>query len=245
MEHLNLTQKEKGTTYEPLTVAEGLWGQTTLANDRAELIKKSYLLLSLSVALAIVGGSVGASSAAMVNLFSGWIGWILAMVVLNAAPRVALAARHDPVLGVTALAADGFVSGLVLAPMLHLASVIAPDLVPTALILTGVVFCAVTGYVMTTQKTFSAPCGLMTGIFFSIIGVIVLNSFLHLGILGMLVAGAIGVLGVLILVHATSEVLNNPEVDSPIPGALMLFAGIFNVFVSALDILLRAAGGDE
>lgn len=245
MELQHFSQKNKLTRYEPVTVADGLWGQTALDTDRAELIKKSYLLLGLSVASAIVGGYVGAQSTWMVELFSGWIGWIIAMVVLNVAPRIALAARHEPVLGVTALVADGFVSGLVLAPMLHFANVIAPDLVPTALILTAVVFGAVTAYVMTTQKTFSAPRGLMTGIFFSIIGVLVLNSFLHLGVLGMLIAGAIGIFGVLILVYATSDVLNNPEAGSPIPGALMLFAGLFNVFVAVLDILLRLAASDE
>jgi len=40
-------------------------------------------------------------------------------------------------------------------------------------------------------------------------------------------------------VYATSDVLNNPNADSPIPGALFLFAGLFNVFVAILNILLR------
>jgi FtsH-binding integral membrane protein len=40
-------------------------------------------------------------------------------------------------------------------------------------------------------------------------------------------------------VYATSEVLHNPDADSPIPGALILFAGLFNVFVAILNILLR------
>ena len=86
----------------------------------------------------------------------------------------------------------------------------------------------------------------MTGIFFSIVGVIVLNGLLQFGLLGTLIVGAIGVFGVLNLVHTTSDVLHNPEADSPIPGALMLFAGLFNIFVAALEILLRmAATGEE
>ena len=76
----------------------------------------------------------------MVELFSGWMGWILAMVVLNVVPRIAIAVRHNPVLGVTALVGDGFVAGLVLAPVLHLASVISPDIVQSAMILTATVF---------------------------------------------------------------------------------------------------------
>ena len=230
---------------ETLTVGDKLWGQTTLEGNRGELIKKTYLLLGLSVISSLVGGVIGANSPTLVHLFSGWLGWILALVLLNGIPQIALSVRDNPVLGLAALVADGFVSGLVLAPILQLASVVAPDLVPTALILTAVVFVGVAGYVMTVRKTFSAPRGLMIGIFFSTIGVMILNTFLHLGILGMLIAGAIGVFGVLILVHATSEALHSPEADSPIAGALMLFAGLFNVFVAALDILLRLEQSDE
>jgi transposase len=38
---------------------------------------------------------------------------------------------------------------------------------------------------------------------------------------------------------ATSAVLRSSYVDSPIPGALMLFAGVSNIFVATLNILLR------
>ena len=222
-----------------LTVGDKLWGQTALEGNRAEVIKKTYLLLALAVTAGVAGGVVGANSAAMVELFSGWMGWILAMVVLNVVPRIAMALRHNPLLGVTALVVFGFVAGLVLAPVLHLASVSSPDIVQGAMILTVTVFCAVTFYVMTTQKTFSAPRALMTGIFLSIIGVLILNGFLQIGLLGMLLAAAIGIFGVFILVYATSDVLNNPELESPIPGAVMLFAGLFHVFVGVINLLRR------
>jgi len=111
--------------------------------------------------------------------------------------------------------------------------------------ITALVFAAVTAYVMTTKRTFSAPKGLGFGIFVSIVAAIILNSYLNIGILGVLISGAIGIFGVCILVFATSDVLNNPEADSPIPGALMLFAGLFNIFVAALNILLAFTGGDD
>ena len=237
---------ERGTGHygaQQLTVGDKLMGQTVLEGNRAEVIKQTYLLLGLGVAFAIGGGMVGAGTQAIVDLFSGWIGWILAMVVLNVAPRIAIAARHNPVLGVTALVADGFVSGLVLAPILAFASVKDPGAIQGAFFITAVAFCGVTAYVMSARKVFSAPRGLMTGIFFSVIGVMVLNAFLDITFLGLLISGAIGVFGVFILVYATSEVLHNPEATSPIPGAVMLFAGLFNIFVAALNILLRLTGG--
>ena len=106
--------------------------------------------------------------------------------------------------------------------------------------MTAIVFLSITAFVMFSKRTFSAPRGLMLGIFISITAAILLNAFLNIGFLGMLIAAGIGIMGVCILVYATSDVLNNPEADSPIPGALILFAGLFNVFVSILNLLLRS-----
>ncbi len=222
-----------------MTAMENLFGTTELTSVRADAIKKTYMLLALSVGGALCGGYLGAQSDALANLFTGWLGWILAMVLLNAIPRVAIAARHNPVLGVTALLADGFVSGLVLAPILRLASYYAPGTIQIAMLMTLVVFGSVTLFVMASGRTFSAPRGLMLGIGISIVAAIVLNGFLNIGALGMLIAVGIGVFGVCILVYATSAVLHSADADSPIPGALMLFAGLFNVFVAILNILLR------
>jgi FtsH-binding integral membrane protein len=202
-----------------MNAIDNLFASTPLTATRADTIRKTYMLLGLAVAGALCGGYLGAQSDALADLFTGWIGWILAMLLLNLIPRVAMAARHNPVLGVTALLVDGFVSGVVLAPILRLASRYSPGTTGVAMLMT--------------------PRGLMLGIAVSIVAAMVLNAFLNIGVLGMLIAAGIGILGVCILVYATSEVLHNPQADSPIPGALMLFAGLFNVFVAILNILLR------
>ena len=116
-------------------------------------------------------------------------------------------------------------------------------LIVAALGITAFVFIGVTLYVMSARREFSAPRGLMTGIFFSVIGGVILNSFLNIGFLGILISVGIGALGVFTIVYSTSAVLRSPDADSPIPGALMLFAGVFNVFVATLNILLRLLGG--
>jgi modulator of FtsH protease len=226
------------------SVSHRLLGETRLAEGRAAVLKQTYTLLGLAVFAAMVGGYVGATSELAVRLFSTFIGWIVAMVLLNVVPRIALAARGNPTLGVAALVVDGFLSGLVLAPILYVASVVSPDIVPAALMVTGAVFGAVTLYVFTTRARFSAPRGLMAGAFVAIVAAIVLNSFLHIGIIGIFISAAIGIVGVLTLVYATSGILHDPAADSPIPGALMLFAGLFNVFVAALNILLRLSSRD-
>ena len=91
---------------------DNLTGTTTLTAQRAAVIKQTYLLFSLSVFSALAGGYIGATSETLARFFSGWLGWIAAILLLNAVPRIAIAVRHNPTLGVTALVADGFLSGL-------------------------------------------------------------------------------------------------------------------------------------
>lgn len=227
------------------TVWDKLSGTTNLSGRTAAIAKQTYLLFGLAVFSALAGGYIGATSETLARFFSGWMGWIAALLLLNLVPRVAIAVRHNHQLGVAALVADGFVSGIALSPLLFVARMIAPNLILVALGVTAAVFVGVTFYVMTAGRSFSAPRGLMTGLFFALIGTMVLNSFLHIGFVGILIGLGIGALGVFTLVYSTSAVLRSPDVDSPIPGALMLFAGVFNVFVAALNILLRVLNGSR
>jgi modulator of FtsH protease len=229
--------------YRPASPWDNLSGTITLTAERSSVIKQTYVLFGLSVVSALAGGYVGATSETMARLFSGMLGWILAIILLNAVPRIAIAVRHNPVLGVSALVADGFVSGLAISPLLYVAARVQPSLILAALGITGIVFLGVTAYVMTSGRTFSAPRGLMAGLFFAIVGAVLLNSFLNIGMLGILISFGVGAFGVFVLVFSTSSVLKTPDADSPSPGSLMLFAGVFNVFVAALNILLRVLGG--
>ncbi len=228
---------------QPASAWDKLTSSTALTAQSASVIKQTYILFGLSVFCALAGGYIGATSETLARFFSGWLGWIAAILLLNVVPYIAMAARHNPVLGVSALAGDGFLAGIAMSPLLWVARTVAPVLILVALAITAFVFIGVTVYVMASGRTFSAPRGLMTGLFFSVIGAMVLNGFLHIGVIGVLIAIAIGAIGVFTLVYSTSTVLRSPMADSPIPGALMLFAGVFNVFVATLSILLRLLNG--
>lgn len=221
---------------------DNLFGTTPLEGTQAALIKKTYALLTVSLVTAVGGGYIGATSLPLVQFFASPIGWLMAMIMINAVPRIALwASTKNPTLAMLALAADGFLSGIALAPLLWLATYMAPDghLIPAALGVTGAVFVSVTGYMLTTKQVFSAPRGLMTGMFFALIAAMGLNMFLGLSALATVISIGIGIFGVLMLVYATSTVLKDPEYDNPIQGALMLFAALFNIFVSALRLMMR------
>ena len=222
---------------------EKLSGTTPLTAAQASVIKQTYFLLGVSVVCAMAGGYIGATSEFVLGFMTSRIGWILALVLLNVVPWIAMACRHNAVLGVSALVADGFLAGLVISPLLALAATVAPELILAALMITGAVFLAITAYVFVSKREFSAPKGLMIGLFVSVSAAIVLNMFMNIGWLGILISAGIGIMGVFGLVFSTSGVLRTPDADSPIPGALALFAGLFNVFVATLNILLRILGG--
>lgn len=215
---------------------------TPLSERRAGVIKQTYLFLGLALFSAMAGGYIGATSETMIRLFSNWMGWIAALVLLNVVPYIAIAARHNPVLGVSALVFDGFLSGLAMSPLLFVASRVSPWLIVASLAITASVFVGVTGFVMVSKRSFSAPRALMTGLFFAVLGAMLLNGWLQLGWLGMAISIGVGAIGVFALVSSTSGVLNSPDADSPIPGALALFAGVFNIFIAVLNILLRLTG---
>jgi modulator of FtsH protease len=226
-----------------MTFTEKLSTNLTLSPTQASVVKQTYGLFGVAVFCALLGGYVGGTSETMARFFSGWLGWIIAIVGLNAIPYIAMACRHNPLLGTGALVFDGFLSGLVLSPLLWVASQVNSALIVAALGITGIVFLAVTAFIFLSGQRYSAPRGMMIGMFFAIMGAVVLNSFLNIGLLGILISAGIGIMGVVALVTSTSEVLASPDADSPIPGALALFAGVFNIFVAALNILLRLAGG--
>jgi modulator of FtsH protease len=227
------------------SVFDRMSATTVLTASQAAVIKQTYALFGIAVIAAILGGYVGATTQAIVQFFSSWMGWIVAMIGLNAVPRIAMSARGNPALGTAALVFDGFFAGICLAPLLWFASLKAPVMILAALGITVVVFLAITGYVFMSGRTFSAPRGLMIGLFFSIIGAMILNSFLQIGFVGILIAAGIGAIGVIALVTSTSAILQSGDADSAIPGALALFAGVFNVFVATLNILLRLFGGGD
>jgi modulator of FtsH protease len=227
------------------SVFDRLSATTVLTESQAAVIKQTYALFGIAVIAAMVGGYIGATTEMIVRFFSSWVGWIVAMIGLNFVPRIAMSARGNSALGTAALVFDGFFAGICLAPILWFASIKAPVMIVAALGITAIVFVGITAYVFFSGRTFSAPRGLMVGLFFSIIGAMILNSFLQIGVLGILIAAGIGAVGVIALISSTSAILQSGDADSAIPGALALFAGVFNVFVATLNILLRLFGGDR
>src|SRR3954466_6942427 len=129
------------------SVWDKLSGTTYLTGRTAAVVKQTYLLFGLAVFSALAGGYIGAPSETLARFFSGWLGWIAALLLLNIVPRIAISVRHNHQLGVAALVADGFVSGIALSPLLWVARIVAPEMIFVALGITGFVFVGVTFHI--------------------------------------------------------------------------------------------------
>src|SRR3954452_381991 len=112
----------------PTSVWDKLSGTTAISGTNIAVIKQTYLLFGLAVFSAIAGGYIGATSETLARFFSGWIGWIAALLLLNLVPRIAISVRHNHQLGVAALVGEGLIYGIAPTKLLWVARMIAPQL---------------------------------------------------------------------------------------------------------------------
>lgn len=241
------TPLEDQRTVHPYTVTGG----ATIPNRQEELRRQNmlhttYLYLSVAVLGCMGGAWWGAHSEGFLSfMFSSNFIWIGALLILNMVPIVALkVAENAPRWAVPALLLDGFVSGLVLAPLVYIGLALSGqnedggNLVSTACIVTGAMFAAVTAYVHINKTKFKASGAVMWGLFGFAMVAVPANMFLQSSILSLVISGAIGILGLYQLAVATSQIVTNPQFNSPARGALYLFAGVFNLFQAVLSILI-------
>ena len=118
-----------------------------------------------------------------------------------------------------------------------------PQLVATALGGTGLIFFALSGYVLTTRKDFSYLGGfLFVGVMVAFLAMIASMLFqipaLSLGISALFVLISSG-----LILFQTSEIINGGETNY-ISATVSLFVSIYNLFLSLLN-LLGAFSGKE
>jgi len=219
-------------------------GSDDLALERrTATLTATYALLFVSVIGAVTGAAVGMRIPTIREFFATMIGWVVALILLNVLPHAAMAMVTRPRGGVLVLALDGFISGVVISPLVYVAAGISPMLLFLATGVTAAVFLSVTAFVAIMPKKFSAPRAFVVGAFLSIAAGVVINHYLQLGVLGIVISAVIAVFGVIVLVSNTARVLRDPVNTGAIPGALLLFAGIFNVFLGVLNIAVRLLSG--
>ena len=72
-------------------ISQGLFGSLELDSAHSSAIKKTRMLLSMSVLSALIRGSIVSNSLAMIQFSGSGIGWTVAMMLLNGIPYVVMA----------------------------------------------------------------------------------------------------------------------------------------------------------
>ena len=208
-----------------------------LATNR--VLKNTYMLLAATLAFSAVTAMVSMVLAVPVWTYmaSLIVSMILGIFVL---PRTAnSAAGIGVIFGITGLM--GFGLGAIL--QLYLSMPNGPQTIATAFGGTGVIFLALSGYVLTSKRDFSFMGGFLFAGMIAVLVAIVASMFFELPALSLAVSGAIILLMSGFILFDTSRIINGGETNY-IMATYGIFLSIFNIFISLLQIL-GVMGGDD
>ncbi|MBL4762318.1 MAG: Bax inhibitor-1 family protein [Gammaproteobacteria bacterium] len=209
--------------------------ESVLATNK--VIRNTYTLLSMTLIfsgiMAYIGVVTGLSHgmALVANIAAIAALWFVL-------PRTANSASGIPVIfAITGL------FGLGLGPIIAYYLAVNPSIVMTALGGTGVIFLALSGYALTTQKDFSFMGGFLMVGMFVVIGASLLNIFMGIPALSLAVSAAVVMIMSGMILYQTSAIINGGETNY-IMATASLFLSLLNLF-TALMHLLGVLGSDD
>lgn len=155
------------------------------------------------------------------------------------------ATRNSSMGLISVFAFTGFL-GLTLGPILNLYIANFSNggqIVATALGGTGIIFFALSGYALTTQKDFSYLSGfLFVGIMVALLAMIA-NFFLGLPALQLVISSVFILISSGLILWQTSQIIHGGETNY-ISATVTLFVSLYNIFLSLLQILGSLSGRD-
>ncbi|WP_367605573.1 Bax inhibitor-1/YccA family protein [Legionella sp. W05-934-2] len=204
-----------------------------------KVLKNTYLLLGATFCFSALMAFVAmASNMPPMNPLLMIVGVYGLMFLTHATQRSAMGI-------VSVFAFTGFL-GLTIGPILNLYIANFSNggqIVATALGGTGIIFFALSGYALTTQKDFSYLSGfLFVGIMVAILAMIA-NFFLGLPALQLVISSVFMLISSGLILWQTSEIIHGGETNY-IAATVTLFVSLYNIFVSLLQILGSLSGRD-
>lgn len=204
-----------------------------------KVLRNTYLLLSMTFMFsAFMAYLAYASGARPMNPLL-MIGGIYGLMFLTQALR-------NSAWGLLSVFAFTGFMGYTLGPILsmfmtHFSN--GPQLIATALGGTGVIFFALSAYVLTTRKDFSFLGGfLFVAVMVALLAMIA-TIFFQIPALQLIISAAFVLISSGLILFQTSEVVHNGETNY-ISATVGLFVSIYNLFVSLLNLLGAFSGRD-
>jgi len=237
------------------------WGAASIsrAASRSSFLKRVYGLFTASIIFSAIGAMVAlnagvASSQAIIQIggqsvtvppLVAYFGqhYIIAALVMLGSVFGASMVRHVKGLNVLALFGMATVIGVIIAPTLFYATLVAglgktlsAAPVRDAFILSALGFGGLTGYALTTTKDFSFLGGALTMGIFVVIGASLLNLFVGSSVFSLAISSVAVLLFGAFVLYDTSRLLHSDE-DDAVGGAIQLYLDFLNIFLSLVRIL--------
>jgi len=151
--------------------------------------------------------------------------------------------RNSPWGLVSTFALTGFM-GMTLGPILnYYVSSGAGSVVASALSMTALVFCGLSGYVLTTRKDMSFLSGFIMAGFFVLIAAMLASFFFNISGLSLAISAGFVLFSSAAILYQTSEIIHGGE-RNYIMATISLYVSVYNLFVSLLH-LIGAFSGDD
>lgn len=216
----------------------------TSTDERAEFIRKTYMHLAIAILAFIVLEYILLQQSwvegLVFTMLSGW-NWLIVLGLFMVVSWIADKWARSSVSKSTqyiGLFLYVIAESVIFLPLLFIAAnYSSPDIIPTAGLITGLLFIGLTFMAVTTRKDFSFLGGILKIGFFVAFGVII-ASFIFGYSLGLIFSSIMVVLASGSILYTTSKILREYNTNQYIAASLSLFASVALLFWYILRILL-------
>ena len=229
-----------------MNVAQGVLAAEAPAAERVDFIKKTYLHLGGAVLLfvllewALIRSPL--AKPMIETMLGSRLSWLLVLGAFMGASYIAQSWARNSTSQAMQYAGLGLyvvAETVIFLPLLYIAAYVVkdPNLIPTAGLITGVVFVGLTAAVFLTGSDFSWMRQALTMAGFAALGVIVASLIFGFS-LGLLFSAAMVILASGYILYYTSNVMHHYPIGSHVAAALALFAAVALLFWYVLRILM-------
>lgn len=202
------------------------------------VLRNTYFLLSLTLFFSALMTFVAVKINAQPN-------WLIAIIGIFGLMFLTMKLRNS-IWGLVSIFAFTGVVGFCMGPLIGMilkSYTNGANIVMTALGGTGVIFFALSAYVLTTRKNFNAIGGfLFVGLLVAIVAVVA-NLFLKIAVLQLVISAVLVLIFSGFILYDTSRIINNGE-RNYIMATIALYLDIINLFQNLL-ILISAFSGNR
>ena len=223
------------------------YGRSALRTS--DFVRRVYTYFTMGIVAAIAGGLSSLYLSGSTELRSGFevvsIPSAVAFVIQH--PFITMGAsavRFRPGVNLAALVGYAFVTGLVLAPSVFVAQLMASrgatldaNPVRDAFFLTGAAFFGLTSYALTTKRDLSGLGSFLSMGLWVLIGASLLGFFFHAEAFHLAVSSVAVLIFGGFIVYDTARIVRSGDDSDPVGAALGLFLDVVNLFINLLRIL--------